>query len=223
MAGSVVLGRDCVVVGSSPNRSILGAGLLAAGGPGRPAVMFFIDADLSSLAFSCTTLSGCELHSQYRNESVLSENGLLIVWLWLKGASEDAYELTTSSSPSPPRVAGSGMGPSITHRFESYLVRIKFSILLCECQYTALLGGRVPTHASAGIWPGASLASQYLQHTHQFLFPLLIVLLTYLFALELPHLSMLWSCSSVQESRSTDLTRLMCVPIPRWIPEHLGT
>lgn len=32
---------------------------------------------------------------------------------------------------------------------------------------------------------------------------------------------MLANCSSVQVSRSTDLTRLMCVPIPRWIPEHL--
>ncbi len=31
---------------------------------------------------------------------------------------------------------------------------------------------------------------------------------------------MLCSCSSVHESRSTDLTRLMCVPIPRWMPEH---
>jgi hypothetical protein len=40
-------------------------------------------------------------------------------------------------------------------------------------------------------------------------------------ALVLPHFSMLWSCSSVQESRSTDLTLLICVPIPRWIPEHL--
>lgn len=36
---------------------------------------------------------------------------------------------TTSSSPSS-RVEGSGIGPSITHLFDSYLVRIKFSILL---------------------------------------------------------------------------------------------
>jgi hypothetical protein len=36
----------------------------------------------------------------------------------------------------------------------------------------------------------------------------------------LPHFSTLWSCSSVQVSRSTDLTLLICVPIPRWIPEH---
>lgn len=40
-------------------------------------------------------------------------------------------------------------------------------------------------------------------------------LLTDLLALPLPHFSTLCSCSSVQASRSTDLTRLMCVPIPR--------
>lgn len=56
--------------------------------------------------------------------------------------------------------------------------------------------------ASEGTWPGASFASQYL------------------FARAFPQLKMLCSCSSVQESRSTDLTRLMCVPIPRWMPEH---
>lgn len=74
----------------------------------------------------------------------------------------------------------------MTHRFESYLVRMKFSIL-----------------PSAGTCPGASFASQYL--------------LARLF----PHFNMLCICSSVHESRSTDLTRLICVPIPRCIPEHL--
>lgn len=44
---------------------------------------------------------------------------------------------------------------------------------------------------------------------------------THLFARLFPHRSTLCSCSSVHASRSTDLTRLMCVPIPRWIPEHL--
>lgn len=39
-----------------------------------------------------------------------------------------AERLTVSSSF--PRVEGSGIGPSITHRLDSYLVRIKFSILL---------------------------------------------------------------------------------------------
>ena len=42
-----------------------------------------------------------------------------------------------------------------------------------------------------------------------------------MFALALPHFSIDCNCSSVHESRSTDLTLLMCVPIPRWIPEHL--
>lgn len=72
------------------------------------------------------------------------------------------------------------MGPSITHLFVSYLVRMKFSIF-----------------ASDGACPDCSLASQYL------------------FALELPHFKTLCSCSSVHASKSTDLTRLMCVPIPR--------
>lgn len=77
------------------------------------------------------------------------------------------------------------MPPSITHRFDSYFVRMKFSIFDSE-----------------GTWPGANFASQYL------------------LALSLPHRSMLCSCSSVQESKSTDLTLLICVPMPRCIPEH---
>lgn len=46
---------------------------------------------------------------------------------------------------------------------------------------------------------------------------------THLFALALPHRSMLCSCSSVHESRSTDLTLLIWVPMPLWIPEHLSS
>lgn len=91
-----------------------------------------------------------------------------------------------SSSPSASNVEGSGIGPSITHLFDSYFVLMKFSIL-----------------ASDGTCPGASFASQYL------------------FALEFPHFNTLCSCSSVHASRSTDLTLLMCVPMPRCIPEHL--
>lgn len=77
------------------------------------------------------------------------------------------------------------MGPSMTQRFDSYFVRIKFSIL-----------------ASDGTWPGASFDSQYL------------------LARALPHFKTLCSCSSVQVSRSTDLTLLICVPMPRCMPEH---
>lgn len=91
----------------------------------------------------------------------------------------------SSSSTPPSNVAGSGIGPSITHRFPSYFVRMKFSIL-----------------ASFGTCPSASLCSQYL------------------FALALPHRIIFANCSSVQESRSTDLTRLTCVPRPRWMPEQ---
>lgn len=56
--------------------------------------------------------------------------------------------------------------------------------------------------ASEGTWPGASFDSQYL------------------FARALPHFRTLCSCSSVQESRSTDLTRLMWTPMLRWMPEQ---
>ena len=45
--------------------------------------------------------------------------------------------------------------------------------------------------------------------------------IAHLFALVFPHRSTLCNCSSVQASRSTDLTRLICVPIPRCIPEQL--
>jgi hypothetical protein len=51
--------------------------------------------------------------------------------------------LTSSSAPS--RVEGSGIGPSITHRLDSYFVLIKFSILVSD-----------------GTCPTASFASQYL-------------------------------------------------------------
>lgn len=36
----------------------------------------------------------------------------------------------------------------------------------------------------------------------------------------LPHLRMDSICSGVQMSRSIDLTRLMCVPMLRWMPEQ---
>jgi hypothetical protein len=39
-------------------------------------------------------------------------------------------------------------------------------------------------------------------------------------ARRLPHLSIIAVCSSVQASRSALFTLEMCVPIPRWIPEH---
>jgi len=116
MAGSVVLGR----AGSSPNKSILGAGaggLPRAAGGARLVVPFFTDPALSSLAFSCTTLSGCG-------------GSMVSLGVYLCRGFVQMHGHTTSSSPSPPRVEGSGMGPSMTHRFESYLVRIKFSILL---------------------------------------------------------------------------------------------
>ena len=45
-----------------------------------------------------------------------------------------AFSCTTFSgtSSSSPNVEGSGIGPSITHLFDSYLVRMKFSILASD-------------------------------------------------------------------------------------------
>ena len=97
--------------------------------------------------------------------------------------SRTTFKGTSSSSVPSSNELGSGIGPSITQRLLSYLVRMKFSIL-----------------ASFGTCPSASLCSQYL------------------FARALPQRSIDCICSSVQESRSTLLTREMCVPMPRWMP-----
>lgn len=43
---------------------------------------------------------------------------------------------------------------------------------------------------------------------------------THLLAREFPHFKTLCNCSSVHASRSTDLTRLIWVPMPRWMPEQ---
>lgn len=56
--------------------------------------------------------------------------------------------------------------------------------------------------ASGGTCPSARLASQYM------------------LAFTFPHLRMVCTCSSDQASRSTDLTREMCVPMERWMPEQ---
>jgi hypothetical protein len=99
-----VLGRGG---GSSPPiKSATGAGFGGAGGAFRS------EADRSIFAFSCTTFKGCDETGQHRITR------------------EPATVLTTSSSPSTSSVAGSGMPPSMTHLFDSYLVRMKFSILL---------------------------------------------------------------------------------------------
>ena len=127
---------------------------------------------------------------------------------------------TTSSSPSASKVAGSGMGPSITHRLDSYLVLMKFSILLSSSKHC---------------FPSCLFLIMYVpirgnMPSCQFCLPVpvwvstwrsLHLTMTDLFALELPQRSTLCNCSSVQASRSTDLTLLICVPMPRCIPEHL--
>lgn len=138
-----MLGRACTGVGSSPNKSMFGAGLATARG-GPLIVPFLIEADRSSFAFSCTTFRGCYTVSE------------------MARISGEILQHTTSSSASEPKVAGSGIGPSMTHLFESYLVRMKFSILLVELSMDRNKRLWRGTHVSEGTWPGASFASQYL-------------------------------------------------------------
>lgn len=59
---------------------------------------------------------------------------------------QDEMKPTTSSSPSVSSVAGSGMGPSITHLFDSYFVRIKFSIFLQEISPRTEFDGQQTLH-----------------------------------------------------------------------------
>lgn len=106
--GGPVLGRGGAT--SSPNRSMAGAGFACAGGGCLDEDPNLWEAERSICTFSCTLLNG------YVRVSVVNfpRKDLL---------------LTTSSSDTS-RVAGSGIPPSITQRFESYFVRMKFSILL---------------------------------------------------------------------------------------------
>jgi hypothetical protein len=73
-------------------------------------VVVVLGGGAAALTFSCTVLSGYEAIR------------FILINMRLNS--------TSSSSASSLRVDGSGTGPSIVHRFESYFVRIKFSILL---------------------------------------------------------------------------------------------
>jgi len=126
----------------------------------------------------------------------------MIVSLPTKSRVQNERRTTLSSLPSS-RVSGSGFPPSITHRFVSYFVLMKFSIFLEAFQSPPELRPFGITYASDGTWPGASFASQYMFAR---LFPQRCIVLT-------------WSV--FQESKSTDFTLLMWTPIPRCIPEHL--
>jgi len=98
--------------GTSPKRSTGGA---ARGGGGIGWLNVDAarnEAPRSSLAFSCTTLRGYY--------SIIS----------IHSTPSTTCSYTTSSSSSASKAAGSGMGPSITHRLDSYLVLMKFSIFL---------------------------------------------------------------------------------------------
>lgn len=129
------------------------------------------------------------------------------------------FALTTSSSPPASSVAGSGIPPSITHRFESYFVLMKFSIFLIDVSAKGSSDGGHHIRFCRNM-TGCKLCfpvSAKVSHCTERKQPKL----TNLFALAFPHFSMFCSCSSVQASRSTDLTRLICVPMPRCMPEHL--
>lgn len=118
MAGSVVRGRGAGM-SSSPNKSTFCAGL--GGCASWPvAVVLGVDDERSNFCFSWTTPKGCQQSAS---------NPMF--------GSVETH--TTSSSPSASSVAGSGIGPSITQRFDSYFVRMKFSIFLSENQPLSML------------------------------------------------------------------------------------
>ena len=166
------------------------------------------DAERSIFAFSWTTFNG------YKSVSAA-------VFAFVSKS-----QPTTSSSPSPSSVAGSGIPPSITHLFESYFVRMKFSIFLLSTELSS-------SSARNGGYRRLTLRREHGQE--QALLPNNCDVLAmtcsrwvipqiwhgYRLARALPHRRMLCICSSVQASRSTLLTRLMWVPMPLWIPEHL--
>lgn len=110
--------------GTSPNKSTAGAAFRGGGSGWLDVDETRCEEPRSSLAFSWTTFSG------YPWFSIRSCR-------WKKGG------CTISSSPSASNVAGSGIGPSITHRLDSYFVRMKFSILLKAVQHLL---------ASSGAW-----------------------------------------------------------------------
>lgn len=106
----------------------------------------------SNFAFCCTTFRGCS----HTSLALPRRYGL-------------SFKFTTSSSPSVSRVAGSGMAPAITHLFDSYFVRMKFSIFLGPDLASRRLSStpQMVAYASDGTCPGASWASQYLErHQH---------------------------------------------------------
>lgn len=108
----------------------------------------------------------------------------------------------------------------MTQRFDSYFVLMKFSILLAASQRLTAVSllphcltllrahGQAPTSTPNICQFSVSFGISGTGGTD-------------LLALLLPHRSTLCNCSSVQASRSTDLTLLICVPIPRCIPEQL--
>lgn len=111
VGGSVVLGRagGLIVLSSSKKLTDCCAGRRRGGW----LTGALCDAERSSFAFSWTTARGCSLITDRKHFE-----GVII------------GQRTTSSSL--PRVAGSGMGPSIAHRLDSYFVRMKFSIFLAS-------------------------------------------------------------------------------------------
>ena len=186
--GGPVLARGGAV--SSPNKSIAGAGFACTGGGRFEDEASRWDAERSICTFSCTLLKG---YVKYQRRNFLEK-------MWL----------TTSSSDTS-RVDGSGMPPSITQRFDSYFVRMKFSIFLYRVSFVIVTHGRRKTYASDGIWPCANLASQYLFRLEQFV-AVKDIRLTCLPA----HYPTSRHSGVARRSKNPDQqTRLICVPIPR--------
>lgn len=112
-AGSVVFGRGGAIGELSPIKSLLWILLPSLIAGWLEDDVARCDADRSNFAFSCTTFSGWP-HKLINSHQLQS------------------HSLTTSSSPSASNDEGSGIGPSITHRLDSYFVLMKFSIFLAH-------------------------------------------------------------------------------------------
>lgn len=150
-------GRDCAGwVAPAPTPGVLAGRGGAEDSPrkSRPRSESFVDvfggAGAALLAgWPFEARGGAESEPPMRSISGGARDRPMDAWRVCSFFSMDCFSLTmlrgTSSSPSASRLAGSGMGPSMTHLFSSYFVRIKFSIF-----------------ASDGAWPAASLDSQYL-------------------------------------------------------------
>jgi hypothetical protein len=156
--GSAVLARTGV--GSSPNRSMTGAAADLSGAGAAEGLLlmdaFRREADRSSFAFSWTTLRGCEI--------VVSAS---VVELHCQDADNHHVVVATLTTTQSRRI-----GHRTIHAPSLRVILCADKVLNLATRVSvyspsSCCNRRAGTHASAGTWPGASFASQYLQGQSQ--------------------------------------------------------